>query len=176
MPASCWLEVELVADAGDWSALFEAERLADEAVLALAAHPRFAGEPPSTACVALSADAPVQALNRTYRKIDKPTNVLSFPAHDGTAVPGAPRALGDVVLAVETIMREAGEQHVPLAAHFQHLVVHGLLHLLGFDHENDEDAAEMEQLEIEILSALGIANPYSDPATQSAAQPASCAT
>lgn len=159
-----WLEVEVVEDAGDWSSLSPVEGLVAAAAAALAAHPRFAGEAAATACLALSDDAAVRALNKSYRGKDKATNVLSFPAPETAAREdsGGARSLGDVVLAVETVAREAEEQAIAPAGHFQHLVVHGLLHLLGFDHETETEALEMERLEVEILAALGIEDPYHD--------------
>jgi probable rRNA maturation factor len=103
-------------------------------------------------------------LNRRWRGTDAPTNVLAFPAADPTvATPlGAPLLLGDVVLAFETTHREAAEQEKPLAAHLRHLVVHGVLHLLGYDHVDDADATTMEEREIAILAELGVPNPYRD--------------
>ena len=109
--------------------------------------------------VALADNALVRKLNRDYRGKDKPTNVLSFPAEDGGA-PGRARLLGDVVLALETVRREAAERSKPLPDHVSHLVVHGILHLLGRDHETETQAAAMEALEIEILAGLGVENPY----------------
>jgi len=111
--------------------------------------------------VTLADDAEQRHLNRTYRGKDVPTNVLAFP--QGT--PDSPRSdqpvlLGDVVLAFETVHREAAEQNKPLANHLRHLVVHGVLHLLGFDHENAADAAAMEAHEIKILAGLGVPDPY----------------
>lgn len=107
--------------------------------------------------VVLGDDREVQALNKTYRGKDKPTNVLSFP--DGTTH-GALIQLGDIILAFDTIDREARAQGKTLSHHAQHLVVHGVLHLLGYDHEKERDAKHMEQREVTILSSLRIANPY----------------
>ena len=111
--------------------------------------------------VMLSDDAEQRHLNRTYRGKDTPTNVLAFPQ----GAPGSPRSdqpvlLGDVVLAFETVRREAAEQDKPIANHLRHLVVHGVLHLLGFDHENAAEAAAMEACEIKILAGLGVPDPY----------------
>lgn len=109
--------------------------------------------------VALADDATMRKLNREYRGKDMPTNVLAFPAEDGGAA-GRVRLLGDVVLAFETVQREAAERSKPLADHVSHLVVHGMLHLLGRDHETGVQAAAMEALEISILAGLGVTNPY----------------
>ena len=104
--------------------------------------------------VVLSDDAHVRALNRDYRGRDAPTNVLSFPMPQDTGL------LGDVVLARETLAREAGEQGKRFEDHLTHLLVHGVLHLLGFDHDNDADANAMEAREAAVLARLGIDNPY----------------
>jgi len=103
-----------------------------------------------------------RTLNRDYRGKDYPTNVLSFPAE---RPPGFPddepfSLLGDLILCAPVIARQAHEQNKPLRAHYAHLTIHGILHLTGWDHENDMDAAAMEQREREILSMLGIADPY----------------
>jgi probable rRNA maturation factor len=111
--------------------------------------------------VTLADDAEQRRLNRTYRGKDMPTNVLAFPQgvpHSSQA--DAPVLLGDVVLAFETVRREAADQHKPLANHLRHLVVHGVLHLLGFDHEKAAEAAAMEAREIKILAGLGVPDPY----------------
>jgi probable rRNA maturation factor len=97
-------------------------------------------------------------LNSQYRGKDKSTNVLSFPFDAPIAL--SPRLLGDLVICAQVVEREAAEQHKPSADHWAHMVVHGCLHLLGYDHIEDEEAEEMEALEIELLSSLQIANPY----------------
>ena len=113
--------------------------------------------------VTLTDDVTQRALNRDYRGKDTPTNVLAFSQLGTVPLPaGARLLLGDVVLAFETVAREAVEQHKPLAHHLVHLVVHGVLHLLGFDHENDTEAAIMEAREVAILAALGVPDPYRD--------------
>ena len=111
----------------------------------------------SEVSLALVNDAKIQSLNMQYRQKDKPTNVLSFP---GAEIDGFRPLLGDIVLAYETIVREANEQTIKLEDHLVHLIVHGFLHLHGYDHENDVDAEMMEALEIKTLEGLGIANPY----------------
>jgi probable rRNA maturation factor len=151
------LAVDVVHEDGDWGALPDvaaAVRAAsDEVARALS----LSG---SEACIALSSDAEVASLNAAYRGKPAPTNVLSFPA-GYVAGPKPPvRFLGDVILAAETVAREAADLKLPVEHHLQHLVVHGLLHLVGYDHESDEDAQTMEALEVRILARLGIANPY----------------
>ncbi len=116
-------------------------------------------------CIVLSDDDEVQTLNRDYRGKDTPTNVLSFATLDDETAdltmgyaPAFP--LGDIVLAYETIQREAIEQNKNFHDHFAHLLTHGILHLLGYDHIEEDDAQEMEALETKILAQLNIANPY----------------
>lgn len=103
-----------------------------------------------------------QALNRHYRGKDYPTNVLSFPADLPEGLPEGVRLplLGDLVICAPVVAREAAEQGKPVAAHYAHLTVHGALHLLGWDHEDDKEAEAMEQLEREILAGLGLPDPY----------------
>ncbi|MGC2203579.1 MAG: rRNA maturation RNase YbeY [Stellaceae bacterium] len=114
--------------------------------------------------IVLTDAAEQQRLNRDYRGQDRPTNVLAFPAwQPGTAIPpGAPLLLGDVVLALEVVVREATQYRKPVTDHLTHLVVHGMLHLLGFDHLTETGAAEMESLERSILAERGLPDPYHD--------------
>jgi probable rRNA maturation factor len=147
-------EVEIAEDDGDWSRVPSVDGLIDEA--ARAAVFTVEGAIPGIVSVALSSDANVALLNERFRGKAKPTNVLSFPAGAG-----APEGqFGDLILALETVEREAQEQGIPFEHHLQHLVVHGVLHLLGYDHETTADAERMEAIEIVILSKLGVANPY----------------
>ena len=115
--------------------------------------------------VVLSDDASVTELNRDWRGQDKPTNVLSFPS--GASPDGLlPFIVGDVVLAFETVAAEAERDGKPFDAHLTHLIVHGCLHLLGHDHQIDEEAEAMEALETHLLGALGYADPYAERADQ----------
>lgn len=108
--------------------------------------------------IVMADDALVRALNRTWRNIDTPTNVLSFPADDDDGQ--GPCLLGDIVLAYETIQREAIAAGRRILDHVSHLIVHGSLHLLGFDHEEEHEAVEMEARETAILARIGVADPY----------------
>ena len=155
------IELDIVTEAGDWETLGEAEALARAAVEAAFAVAKNAPSEPVELSLLLSDDAAVQELNRAWRGKDKPTNVLSFPAPEQPGVPG-PRHLGDIVLAYETVVREAAEEGKSLHDHVLHLIVHGTLHLLGYDHELEVEAEIMEGLEIEALARLGVANPYRD--------------
>lgn len=104
-------------------------------------------------------EAESQQLNFDYREKDKPTNVLSFPFQQPPGIEELP-LLGDLVICAQVVEREANEQNKPLAAHWAHMVVHGCLHLLGFDHITEDEAQEMEAEEIQILADLGFPNPY----------------
>jgi len=143
------IEVEIEDDA--WGlALPHAAALAEQAATR-AIEPYGAGD----VIILLTNDASVQDLNARFRAKDQPTNVLSFPAPE-TARPH----LGDIALAFETCAREAAAQNKPLEHHLQHLTVHGVLHLLGYDHQSDAEAEEMEAMEREILSTLDVPDPY----------------
>ncbi|MBK8770198.1 MAG: rRNA maturation RNase YbeY [Rhizobiales bacterium] len=148
------LSIEIEHEA--WEALPGLAALAERAV---AAALEDRGE---TGAVTLlfTSDAEMQVLNRDWRGKDKPTNVLSFPAPAMPVPEGEATPLGDIALACETVSREAAEQGKPLADHTTHLIVHGTLHLLGYDHETDGEAEDMENEERKILARLGIADPY----------------
>ena len=162
-------EIEVAIACAAWTdACPDAEAFAgDAARLALAAalHGRSV---PLGAClvvgIRLTDDDEQRRFNRAYRGKDAPTNVLAFPLA-GLAdplPPGSPLLLGDVVLAFDTVRHEAEAQGKLLADHLRHLVVHGVLHLLGFDHDSEPEAAAMEAREVEILDALGVPDPYRD--------------
>lgn len=116
----------------------------------------------------LTDDAEVHQLNKQFRDIDSATNVLSFAGLDGdemifgagSEMAGLPLLLGDIIIAWETCEREAREESKKLGDHLSHLIVHGMLHLLGYDHQIDDDAEIMEQLEVSVLASLGVNNPY----------------
>jgi probable rRNA maturation factor len=158
------LTLDVIIEFDGWSLLENAKALAERAGrAAFAAGGDIDG--PAEAGITLTDDETVRALNRDYRGKDKPTNVLSFAAldADGPAAPGAPVLLGDIVVAYQTMAAEAERDGKSRGDHFTHLVVHGMLHLLGFDHEDDDEAERMESLETAVLSGLGVADPYDGP-------------
>lgn len=159
-------EIDVLRQSPLWSGEPEAEAIVVRAI-------RTAAEAILNAngevAVVLTDDAAIRVLNRDWRKLDKPTNVLSFPAPPRSAVPGtaipsmagdAPALLGDIVIAYETTAREALAEDKPFPHHLAHLAVHGFLHLLGYDHESDAAAQDMERLEARILAQLGVPDPY----------------
>jgi probable rRNA maturation factor len=151
--------LETVRDSELWDALPGAEAIVATAVGAAFAEARLVCAPGAELTVTLADDASVRELNGKWRAVDKPTNVLTFPAVEPDETADAPM-LGDVILAFETIAREAEEDGKPLADHLSHLVIHGVLHLFGHDHLEDEQAEEMEAVERRALARLGIADPY----------------
>ncbi len=151
--------IELEVDSGGWPAEDELRGLARQAVSAVWAELALPSAGTSELSLLFTDDTRMQQLNAAWRGIDKPTNVLSFPGA-GYREGDLPPVLGDIVLAAETVAREAALENRPFAHHLSHLMVHGLLHLLGYDHETDEEAENMEKLEAAILSRLGIPDPY----------------
>jgi probable rRNA maturation factor len=148
--------IDIVVESASWNADAEAtaRRALAETAIAIGADLRN-----HTLVLLLADDAAIRKLNAQWRGIDKPTNVLSFPAPKG-AMPDGTKPLGDIAIAFETTAREAEGEGKPFADHLSHLAVHGFLHLLGYDHERDSDAETMEQLERVILARLGVPAPY----------------
>jgi len=159
------LHLDILVEEGDWSA-FEPIEETICAVADIVAR-RFDLANVEVA-VALSSDERVRVLNRDYRGKDKPTNVLSFPTGSAVLPEGSRRPLGDLILAAETVAREAAAENKPPHHHLQHLVLHGLLHLLGYDHETEAEALTMEALEVELLAELGVPDPYGSHSTAEA--------
>ena len=151
--------VEVMIEAGDWPAAADLERLTVRAVTAAATASAIAFAPEVEVSVLFADDARVRALNAAWRGIDKATNVLSFAS--GAPI-GEAALLGDIAIACETVRMEAQAQHKSFSDHLAHLIVHGFLHLVGFDHEIDAEAEAMEDLERTILAELGIEDPYRD--------------
>jgi len=155
------LAIDIDIASAAWSAEPNAEACVQDAITAAAKRVPGDGE----VSVLLTDDAAVRALNREWRGIDKPTNVLSFPA---PKQPGGPAVLGDIAIAYETVAREAAEEGKPFLHHLAHLAVHGYLHLMGYDHQTDSESEAMEALERDILRDLRIPDPYRAEATDAA--------
>lgn len=153
------VRVDFVETAKGWRGALPARSLARQAIAAAAGECGIALRRGAEVCVHLVGDAEIRALNARWRGKDAPTNVLAFPAVGAAEVGGA-RLLGDVLVALETVSREAEQEHKPLADHFRHLVVHGFLHLLGFDHVEDRQAEAMEAVETRALARIGVADPH----------------
>ena len=154
-------EIAVLVDCADWESVLPA--CATLARRAAAAALAAAGPTPADAelCIVLADDATLRRLNRDFRGRDRPTNVLAFPAEDARdAAPEAPVLLGDVVISLETLQREAAAQGKTPAQHLCHLTVHGVLHLLGYDHRDAAEATRMEALETRVLDGLGVPDPY----------------
>ena len=150
------LAVDIVVESPLWKAQCGADAMLRRALAAAAALAPSEGE----LAVVLTDDAAIRALNRDWRGKDAATNVLSFPAKEARPDRRAPRLLGDIVIAYETVAREAAAEGKPFIHHLAHLAVHGFLHLVGYDHEANGDADAMERLEIAILARLDVPDPY----------------
>jgi probable rRNA maturation factor len=153
------IEIDIAMEAGDWPAEDELHGHAERAAGAVFAELDIA-DPASELSLLFTDDASIRVLNRDWRGKDKATNVLSFPAFEVAPGDPLPPMLGDVILAFETVSAEAALEAKPFVHHLTHLIVHGLLHLLGYDHENDAEADEMEGLERKVLARLAIPDPY----------------
>lgn len=154
------LDIDLLVEAGDWPDEKELTQLVELAAGAAFAEIGSAWSGQSELSIVFSDDAHIRELNAGWRGKDKPTNVLSFPAFPISGGGPLPPMLGDIVLAAETVAREAGLEEKLLQNHISHLVIHGLLHLLGYDHETDAEAEEMEAVERAALARLAIPDPY----------------
>lgn len=152
------IDIDISIESGDWPDEAALTRVVDRAVSAAFAETGAAGR--SELSIVFSDDAHMRTLNAGWRGKDKPTNVLSFPAFPFPKGGPLPPMLGDIVLAAKTVAKEAGLEDKPLENHITHLVIHGLLHLLGYDHENDAEAEEMEAIERSALARLAIPDPY----------------
>ncbi len=154
------LDIDLMVEAGAWPDEVSLRAMVDRAVPAALAEAEVEEGQSAELSLVFTDDAAIRTLNAEWRGKDKPTNVLSFPAFPVAPGDPLPPMLGDIVLAYETVAREAGEENKPLENHITHLIIHGLLHLLGYDHETDEEAEEMEALERQALARLAIPDPY----------------
>ncbi|HUG61356.1 MAG TPA: rRNA maturation RNase YbeY [Methylomirabilota bacterium] len=154
--------VDILVEDSRWSEEPDLGALVETAVAAAAARADAQIAPGSEVSVVLTDDARIRVLNREHRGVDKATNVLSFPQDDPDADVYGP-LLGDIVMARETVAREALDGGLPFRHHLTHMVVHGMLHLVGYDHRDDDEAEEMERLETAILAALDIPDPYAEP-------------
>jgi probable rRNA maturation factor len=154
--------IEVTVESPAWqTAVTDPEHLCRRAVAAVLAQEDTTAAAVVEIGIVLADDARMRVLNRDFRGQDRATNVLSFPAGDhASPMAGQPRLLGDVVVALETMRREAAGDGTPLDDYLAHLLVHGTLHLLGYDHESDDEAERMEAREIALLAGLGIADPY----------------
>jgi len=159
------LQIEIMIQSPKWKAKPRAPAAIRKAIRAAAS---ATSTPDAELAIVLTNDSAIHALNRDWRGHDAPTNVLSFPAVQAPARkpralrgrPVAPTPLGDIVIAYETMAREAKTEAKPFEHHLIHLAVHGFLHLLGYDHETGRDAKTMETLETDILAAIGVPDPY----------------
>ena len=161
MTAQPALHIDISIESALWQVIPDLEERIEAAISAAARLADVALKPGAEISLLLTNDAQIRELNRAWRQQDKATNVLSFPATQGNDLACA-AMLGDIVLARETCAREAEEKGVPVATHATHLIVHGVLHLLGYDHIDDDDANEMEALERLIMADLGHDDPYGD--------------
>jgi len=153
--------IDITVEYDDWSKLDELESLIKTAALAAIFEREDDFRHRAELSVLLTSDEAVRQLNATYRGQDKPTNVLSFGGEPDARSQGQDFLLGDIVLSYQTIAIEAEQQRKNLGNHVSHLIVHGVLHLMGYDHRDDQTADAMELVEINILKGIGIENPYS---------------
>ncbi|MFN3827413.1 MAG: rRNA maturation RNase YbeY [Micavibrio sp.] len=166
------LDLDIVINQGGWEHLpIPIEAFSREVInltLSMADLPAELSGRETEICLVLTDDKEIHTLNRDYRGMDKPTNVLSFAnldsetADEELAQEDVPFSLGDIIIAWDTMEREALEQKKEFLDHLRHMMVHGTLHLLGYDHMEEAEAQEMEGLEIKILEKMGVKNPYTE--------------
>ncbi len=158
--------IDIVVRSARWNAQRRAKSILRRAIAAAAAMVSTTG---GELAIVLTDDSAIRALNRDWRRKDEATNVLSFPASlhvhpssspAGKGRPGGPHLMGDIVIAYETVGREAKTEGKPFGDHLAHLAVHGFLHLVGYDHETEKEAEAMERLEVAVLARLKVPDPY----------------
>ncbi len=158
------LVIDLCVDDESWQAIDGLEHVittaAKAALLQVQAHKQTISDDAIGLTVVLDNNERIESLNADWRDKQKPTNILSFPAPKHSRSDTGETYIGDLILAYGVIYDEANEQRKALATHLCHLIIHGVLHLAGFDHQNDDEAVEMEQLEIKAMAALGLPDPY----------------
>ncbi len=152
-------QISTLVECEAWNELEGFEALAGEVIARAVAVTKIKLARGAEVSLLLCDDARIREINRAWRGLDKPTNVLSFPAAPRAMLAKSP-AVGDIAIAHETVAREALEEGKTFRDHYMHMVVHGFLHLLGYDHETDAEAEEMEALEVSVLQQLGVADPY----------------
>ena len=161
------LSLELRCEHDAWKPLGPLRKLVRTALDAALVTPPVRPQPGAEISLLFTGDAQMRVINKAWREIDKPTNVLSFPAAAPGMIANSPM-LGDIVIAYETVEREARSENKTFEDHLVHLVIHGLYHLLGDDHETEENALLMETREAQALKRLGIGDPYHEPSTEAA--------
>lgn len=162
------LDTELVVEDERWRRIARIEWLTQAVASALVSEAPTEFSEPVKVTIMLADDSRVSTLNANFRGKPVPTNVLSFPAGANATEPGNKRYLGDIIIAWETVEREANELGIPVENHLQHLIVHGLLHLLGYDHMIDAEAEIMEAIETQALNRVGVPDPYAPTADETA--------
>ncbi len=155
------IAIDVIVEVAGWPTEEDLTRLARAAVTAAVETARLQAVPGAEVAIFFADDARLRTLNGEWRGRDAPTNVLSFEGSNGSGPPYGP-LLGDIVLALETVTREAEEQGKRFEHHLSHLMIHGLLHLFGYDHQIEAEAEVMEDAERRALARLGIADPYAD--------------
>jgi len=157
------LSLEISVQSALWRGLPRARSMARETIDACVAETGLRAREGAEVSLLLADDARLQSLNANWRGLDKPTNVLSFPAASPERISDA-KLLGDIAIAYETVEHEARSAGRPLGDYYRRLVAHGFLHLIGYDHQTDEEAERMESLERRILVRMGVPDPYGDEA------------